>query len=170
MLTHPSPPARVSGAPLIESPREEDSESSLFSPALSGDSRPFVAWDEALADELADMPWRRRALTGTRDVVKRTGSVRLIRRSDTKGPDELEYAITSQPNLIHSRSQRSGLDERRMVRKAVLTKRSHKNKRAKTNLVSSFAKASKQIGDVMKGAIIESGSLFCFYYIFNQVH
>ncbi|KAG0141764.1 hypothetical protein CROQUDRAFT_51230 [Cronartium quercuum f. sp. fusiforme G11] len=156
MLTHTASPVRASGPPLIEAAREEEATGSIFSPVLSGSSPPLVSWDEALAGELADMPWRRRSLTGPRDIVKRAGVVRLIRRVGAKGPDELEFAVTSEPNMIHSRrlvDNGSGSDEHRMVRKATLKRR---EKDAKTDIVNSFTKASKEIGEVMKGATIRT--------------
>ncbi|KAH9820721.1 secreted protein [Melampsora americana] len=158
MIAHPGSPTGSQGPPLIEASQEDDTTGSLFSPTLSSGGFPFVSWDEALVDLLEDMPWRRRSLTGSRDIAKRIGDVRLIRRADADGPDEVELAVTREPNLIYSSrsvKNNSGLDQRRMVRKATLTKR-HKShtKDAAKNLVNSFTKASKEIKDVMKGATI----------------
>ncbi|EGG01817.1 uncharacterized protein MELLADRAFT_91896 [Melampsora larici-populina 98AG31] len=159
MISHSTSPTVSHGPPLIEVPQEDDTAGSLFSPTLSSGGSPFVSWDEALVDLLEDMPWRRRSLTGSRDIAKRIGDVRLIRRADANGPDEVELAVTREPNMIYSSrrsvKKNSGPDQRRMVRKATLTKRhkSHAQDAAK-NLVNSFTKASKEIKDVMKGATI----------------
>lgn len=157
MIAHSASPTGSHGPPLIEAPREDEAAGSLFSPTLSSGGYPFVSWDEALVDLLEDMPWRRRSLTGSRDIAKRVGDVRLIRRANANGPDEVELAVTREPNMIYSSrsvKQNSGLDQRRMVRKATLTKRKSHPKDAAKNLVNSFTKASKEIKDVMKGATI----------------